>query len=139
MKALITSTGQFGPFTDITTLPGRWVCDGIEYQQSVVGAATIGTWVSPAPPLPVVADYIDAMTAKFDAVAQAKHYDNRITCTLRAGYTGPFQSEGQQFGAWMDACNMAGYQLLAQVQAGTVPQPTLAAFMAMLPTPPWAA
>ena len=49
--------------------------------------------------------------------------DNRITCTLRAGYPGPFQAEGQAFALWMDACNLAAYTLLAEVQAGTRPLP----------------
>lgn len=139
MKALITASGQLGPFTIITELSDRWVCDGIEYQRTVVGGATVGQWVQPPAPLPTLPEYITAMESLFDAVAKAKHYDNRITCALRAGYSGPFQAEGRQFATWMDSCNVAGYVLLDQVNSGAVAQPTLAAFMAQLPTPPWAA
>ena len=73
----------------------------------------------PAPPPPTVADFDAALTRHLDATAQARRYDNRITCALRAGYPGPFQAEGQAFALWMDACNLAAYTLLAEVQAGT--------------------
>lgn len=45
MKALITSSGQFGPFTSIEQITDRWICDGTEYQFSVIGNATIGDYV----------------------------------------------------------------------------------------------
>ena len=77
----------------------------------------------PAPPPPTVADFDAALTRHLDATAQARRYDSRITCTLRAGYPGPFQAEGQAFALWMDACNLAAYTLLAEVQAGTRPLP----------------
>jgi predicted carbohydrate-binding protein with CBM5 and CBM33 domain len=50
MKALITQTGQYGPFTSITQTADRWVCDGAEFQFSVIGDATIGEYVAPPPP-----------------------------------------------------------------------------------------
>lgn len=77
----------------------------------------------PAPPPPTVADFDAALTRHLDATAQARRYDNRITCALRAGYPGPFQAEGQAFALWMDACNLAAYTLLAEVQAGARPLP----------------
>ena len=77
----------------------------------------------PAPPPPTVADFDAALTRHLDATARARRYDNRITCALRAGYPGPFQAEGQAFALWMDACNLAAYTLLAEVQAGARPLP----------------
>lgn len=77
----------------------------------------------PPPPPPTVADFDAALTRHLDATAQARRYDNRITCALRAGYPGPFQAEGQAFALWMDACNLAAYTLLAEVQAGARPLP----------------
>lgn len=53
MKALITASGQFGPFHNIETLADRYRCDGVEYQFGVIGAATIGTW-TPPPPDPAI-------------------------------------------------------------------------------------
>lgn len=85
----------------------------------------------------LLARYEAALTAHLDATAQSRRYDNRITCALRAGYPGPFQAEGQAFAAWMDQCNALGYQVLAEVQAGTRPLPTESEFIAMLPPMVW--
>ncbi len=78
-----------------------------------------------------------ALTAHLDATAQARRYDNRITCALRAGYVGPFQAEGQAFASWMDACNWQAYQVLAGVQSGDLTMPTIAEFIADLPEMVW--
>lgn len=75
------------------------------------------------PPVDMVAEITKAMDALFDVTAQSKHYDNRITCTLRAGYPGPFQAEGIAFASWMDAQNAKAYQMLARVEDGTMPMP----------------
>lgn len=81
--------------------------------------------------------FISAMESKYDAVAQEKHYDNRYTCALRAGYSGPFQAEGQSFASWMDACNAYGYQEMAKVIGGTRPMPTVEELLSELPATPW--
>jgi len=65
-----------------------------------------------------------ALSNHLDTTAQARRYDNRITCALRAGSPGPFQSEGVAFASWMDACNALAYQFLSEVQAGTRPVPS---------------
>ena len=75
------------------------------------------------PPVDMQAEITSAMTALFDATAQAKNYDSRITCALRAGYPGPFNAEGIAFASWMDAQNAKAYLMLAEVQAGTHPMP----------------
>jgi len=90
------------------------------------------------PPALTVQAIVDAMTALFDTTAQAKSYDNRITCTMRAGYPGPFQAEGIAFATWMDTCNATAYVMLAEVQAGTMPMPaTLDAALSLLPPMIW--
>lgn len=87
---------------------------------------------------------IDAATAKvklieiaiqqhLDAVAKAKNYDSIHTAALRAAYVGPFQAEGQAFATWMDGCWSAAYALLADFQAGNIPEPTAAEVIAALP------
>lgn len=92
-----------------------------------------------APPL-TATDIVTAMEQLFDATAQSKHYDNRITCALRAGYFGPFQQEGIAFATWMDSQNAKGYTMLAQVQAGTMPMPaTVADALALLDPMVWPA
>lgn len=50
MKALITSSGQFGPFACIEKLDDRYRCDDVEFQFSVIGDATVGDYVAPPPP-----------------------------------------------------------------------------------------
>lgn len=113
--------------------------------QNIGGAWTQVWTVRPATPeeeamnkAALLAEYDRALTAHFDATAQARRYDNRITCALRAGYAGPFQAEGQAFAQWMDACNAQAYSLLAQVQAGTAPAPeSVGAFLAALPVMTW--
>lgn len=86
----------------------------------------------------LIARYEAALTAHLDATAQSKRYDNRITCALRAGYSGPFQAEGAAFAAWMDQCNALGYQMLAEIQAGTRPMfSDTAAFIAEMPAMVW--
>ena len=78
-----------------------------------------------------------ALNRHLDAVAGQRRYDSRFTCSLRAGFPGPFQEEGQVFAVWMDACNMAAYQLMAEVKAGRAPVPTDAELIAAMPKIEW--
>jgi hypothetical protein len=87
-----------------------------------------------------IATFDRALTGHLDATARLKRYDDRISCMVRAGFTGPFQAEGQAFAAWCDACNVTAYTLLAEVQAGTRPLPeTTQALIDMLPVMVWPA
>lgn len=87
---------------------------------------------------PTIADFDKALTAHLDKTAQARRYDNRITCMVRAGFAGPFQAEAVAFAQWADACNAQAYVLLAQLQAGAVALPkTTQEFIDMLPAMVW--
>ncbi len=88
-------------------------------------------------PEQIIAGYVTAMEAHYDAVAKAKGYDNRYTCALRAGYSGPFQTEGQAFAQWMDACNAYAYQELAKIKGNGRAVPTIPGFLSELPSAPW--
>ena len=55
----------------------------------------------------------------------------------RAGFVGPWQADAIAFGQWADGCNVIGYQLLADYQAGLVPQPTIAEMLALMPAMVW--
>ena len=80
------------------------------------------TWVQvPMGEDEIVSICVSAMEDLYDITAQSRRYDNRITCALRAGYTGPFQAEGQAFAVWMDTCNATAYQWWAEIEAGTKP------------------
>lgn len=85
----------------------------------------------------VVARFISALEIHYDAAAQSRRYDNRLTCTLRAGFPGPFQSEGLAFATWMDQCNAYAYGQMALVQAGERAQPTPDELVAELPVLTW--
>lgn len=92
----------------------------------------------PAPLPPTVADFDAALTRHLDATAQARRWENRITLSVRAGYPNPWRAEAIAFGTWMDACNMAAYTLLAEVQAGTRPLPkTTQVLIEALPPMVW--
>lgn len=81
--------------------------------------------------------FITAMESHYDAVAQAKNYDTRYTCALRAGYASAFQTEGIAFATWMDECNVYGYTEMEKVQQGIRPMLTVDELIAELPEPPW--
>lgn len=87
-----------------------------------------------------IAEFESALDAHLDAKAQERRYENRISCALRAGYTGPFQAEGIAFASWMDDCNTLAYQLLAEVMGGQRPMPTdPQALIDLLPAMEWPA
>lgn len=77
--------------------------------------------------------YEAALDAHLDAAAQSRGYNDRFTFALRAGYAGPYQTEGIAFAQWMDDCNAQAYALLAAVEAGTAPLPSRTDFIAGLP------
>lgn len=77
--------------------------------------------------------YQKAHDAHLEAAARSRRYDSIHTAALRAGYPGPFHAEGVAFATWMDACNAAGYRVMAQINAGDMPPPTVAEYIAMLP------
>jgi len=82
--------------------------------------------------------YTKAMETLMDTQAQTKGYDTRYTASARAGVVGsPFQVEGQNFALWMDNCYEMGYQILADVKAGTRTLPSIDNFLAELPELVW--
>jgi hypothetical protein len=93
----------------------------------------------PEAPTPeqIILQYTAALEAMYDEKANERRYDNRFTCALRAGYPGPFQAEGIAFATWMDSCNALGYQILAEVQSGQRPVPTILQFLSEMPVMEW--
>ena len=83
MKALITATVQFGPFTSIETLEDRYKCDNaVEYQFSVIGPATIGDYIPPPPPPPTSAQINAPILAKM-ATLEASVTPRRLREAIR--------------------------------------------------------
>ena len=88
MKALVTATGRFGPFSNIETLSDRYRCDGVDYQFDVIGPATIDV-NAPAPDEP-------ALTRAQLKIKRAEAVAN-IKVTTAAGNTfdGDEESQGR--------------------------------------------
>lgn len=80
---------------------------------------------------------VQTLNAHLDSVAGERRYDSRFTCSLRAGFPGPFQAEGLAFAAFMDACNMVGYSMMKRAKAGEIPVPTDAELIAAMPVMVW--
>lgn len=91
----------------------------------------------PTPPLPTLEDYDAALTAHLDSVAQSRRWQDRISLMSRAGFPGPWQADAIAFGQWADGCNVIGYQILADYQAGNIQQPSVEDVIAALPPMVW--
>ncbi len=121
----------------------RLVVDAIPQGMVNGDSASIGdTWdgnqfIKPPAPLPTLEDYDAALTAHLDSVAQSRRWQDRISLMSRAGFPGPWQADAIAFGQWADGCNVIGYQILADFQAGLIPQPTIAEMLAALPAMVW--
>jgi hypothetical protein len=87
---------------------------------------------------PVEADYVAAAQALLDTTARTRGYDGILSLASYAASTNPtFRTEALAGMSWRDEVWTAGYALLAEVQAGKTPAPTVAAFMASLPAMVW--
>lgn len=87
---------------------------------------------------PAVPDYVTAVQAMLDAKAQERRYDNILSACTYATSTQPrFQAEGQSCVAWRDAVWSKCYELMEQVDAGALAQPTVDELLAMLPAMEW--
>lgn len=109
--------------------------------------------VSEAPPIsnvqqwaqvPMGEDEIEALFSAaldefYDIKAAERRYANRVTCTLRAGYPGPFHAEGVAFATWMDSCNAYCYSVMAAVKSGQRAMPTIEGLIQELPEMVWPA
>ena len=83
-------------------------------------------------------DYKQAIQAHIDAVARANDYDNGVSL---AGYKGSaveaYAADAEAFTTWRDPLWLTVFGILADVQSGAIPQPTIPELIAMLPAPPW--
>jgi hypothetical protein len=104
-------------------------------------AARDGVELAPVVELPpTVPQYTTAIQSMLDAKAQERHYDGILSaCTYATSSVPSFAAEGQACVDWRDAVWSRSYELMGQVQAGTLAQPTIAAMLAMLPAMAWPA
>lgn len=91
---------------------------------------------APAPD-PTIA-YVNAVQARLDAEARTRRYDSILSaCTYATSTVAKFRAEGQACVDWRDAVWSQCYALLAQVQSGATPAPTVEALVASLPAMAW--
>lgn len=84
--------------------------------------------------------YLVVVQQRLDAFARTRNYDGILSaCTYASSAVPRFAAEGQYAVDARDATWAKCYDLLAQVQAGTLPQPTLPALLDMLPALEWPA
>lgn len=133
-----------------------WYLIGIDYPNAPADlldvpaetwAALQGKQIEPGPdgmprvyeaPAPTLeqrkASLLAAVDAHMNAAAAAKGYDSILSAALRAALpSSAFHDEGVAFGNWMDAVYAKCYEVLADVQAGEIAEPTQEELIAMLP------
>jgi hypothetical protein len=96
----------------------------------------------PKPPLPSAEEIkqtmIDAIQKHLDETAQTHGYDGILSLASYTVSAHPqFATEGRAGADWRDAVWGYGYQVLADVQAGTRTVPTVDALIVELPAMAW--
>lgn len=102
--------------------------------------AEADTLRAPSPPTvaEIIATYTDAIQKRLDDFARTRNYDGILSAATYATSVVPkFKAEGQYAVEARDATWAKGYEILAAVEAGTRPLPTLAALAAELPALAW--
>jgi len=78
--------------------------------------------------------YEKALEDHMNKKANERGYTTIHTASLRAALVNsPYHAEGLVYGTWMDLCNAKGYEILTQVQTGTIALPNETDFISMLP------
>lgn len=118
-------------------------CGQFERVEQSVPAQVDGVWMQQWRIVPWSAEEIqtaltDAIQQHLDSTARAHAYDGILSlCTYATSPSPRFAAEGQAGVEWRDACWTAGYQILAECQAGTRAIPTPEELIAELPAMVW--
>jgi hypothetical protein len=86
----------------------------------------------------IIAQYTGAVQQHLDAFARTRSYDGVLSAATYATSTVPkFKAEGQYAVEARDATWAKCYEVLAAVESGSRPMPTLEELLAELPTLTW--
>jgi hypothetical protein len=89
-------------------------------------------------PPPSITDYQDAIQSHIDATAVSKQFNDGVTlASYKASTNALWASQATAFIAWRDQVWEQAYVKMASVQAGQIPQPTVADVVASLPAIVW--
>lgn len=128
---------QFG-WIPFSAMPGDPAGAEVLAAINAGAAGAVAPYVAPVKTAAQIQRELELVLDKhIDGVARSRGYDNRITCTMRAGYANPWQAEAIAFGQWMDACYVIGLGIANAVKAGTRAIPTEAELIAELPPMVW--
>lgn len=128
---------EFVPFSATVTDNYPHVVD--IFQKCVNGDfGTIQEYVEPTIPEPTQEElkalFISSIQNLLDSKAKEKGYDSILSACSYAGYDNPFRAEGEVYGAWRANCWQTGYQILAEVEAGTRLMPTIEEVLLEMPS-----
>lgn len=110
------------------------------YIRAVCGDfGTVAPYVAPVPTLEEIQKTLtDAIQNHLDTKPKERLYDGILSlCTYATSSNPKFAAEGQAGVAWRDACWAKGYEIMAEVQAGTREIPTKDELLAELPAFTW--
>ena len=126
---------------EITTEEYQVLLEG-QSQGKIISADKNGKPVlkDPPPPTPeqIIAQYDAAVQQRLDDFAKTRNYTNIMSAATYATSTAPkFKAEGQYAVEARDATWAKCYEVLAAVEAGSRPMPTLEELLAELPVLAW--
>ena len=74
-----------------------------------------------------------AIQSHIDSVAKSRGYDNISSIGKYLGYDNPFRAECEKLGLFNSSCWIKAYEIQSDVEAGTIPMPTVDEVIEMLP------
>lgn len=126
------------PENAVITLPAN-ESYGFSYE-AWIAAGNVPLPVEPETPQQAFIRLQAVVQRELDTWAQTRGYEGILSlCTYATSTHSKFQAEGQRGVEVRDACWSFGYDLLAQVEAGSAPIPTDEELIAMLPPMQWPA
>lgn len=110
-------------------------CEGIAEEELPDDNAEVLAFLNPPPS---VSEYQNAVQKHVDDTAVSKQYADGVALATYKDSTVPlWAAQATAFIAWRDQVWTFAYDMLAKVQAGQVPQPTIDELIAELPAITW--